>query len=211
MTNPMFDDATNTQEQESGRVSKEYIFDCGAQESVPGKEPYFWELRAGDRDPLANVKLKTVQAKSQSFIVYIDEANNLQWAWFGELDQRKSAPIFNRINELEAKADFLRETKQDNSLFFAKILIGEGLVRFFLTHDPDIPSEALDTAEKFISQKAKRDEPGLVFFALLLVLLHLRDNGSRLMSLERRPHHKVSNRLYVRWWRWGLHLQRYSQ
>lgn len=112
----------------------------------------FQNLKAGDTDPLVGVVIKEVMIKADTFIVYIDQDLILRWHWNGLVDANHAAPIFNRAGELQAKSEFLRQTRRQRDLMSARRLIGEGLVVMFCTQDLVYANAALDTAEKFITQ-----------------------------------------------------------
>jgi hypothetical protein len=112
----------------------------------------YQNFKAGDTDPLVGVVIKEVMIKADTFIVYIDQDLILRWHWKELVDANHAAPIFNRAGELQAKSEFLRQTRRERDLMSARRLIGEGLVVMFCTKDLAYANAALDTAEKFITQ-----------------------------------------------------------
>ena len=143
-------------------------------------------LRVGETDPRLGVKIKEILLVNRRCIVYIDEEFSLQWYWSFSLDAKIAAPIFNRAGELEAKAQFLRHLKKPQEdqntprdLLNAVRLIGEGVVALFSTQDLTYANAALDTADKFITQRAREVSrswyfiPFLIFFAISIIGISL--------------------------------------
>src|SRR4029077_11630512 len=119
-------------------------------------------LKVGGMDPRMGVKIKEILFVNESCIVYIDEQLALQWYWSLSLPP-ESATIFNRAAELEARAQFLRHQKKKKNLLSAIRLIGEGVLELFSTGDPTYANAAMDTAEKFISQRSREVSRGWYF------------------------------------------------
>jgi hypothetical protein len=128
-----------------------------------GNKPFFQDFEAGEKDPLAGVKIEVVLKKTDDFIVYIDGELVLRWHWNATVDVNSAAPIFNRACELQAKSEFLRQALRKRALQSARQLIGEGLVVMLCTKNPVHASEALDTAEKFIDQAGRETSRGWYF------------------------------------------------
>jgi hypothetical protein len=130
------------------------------------------DFKAGERDPLAGVRIKEVLVKTESYIVYIDEDLGLHWRGRQALDSSAAQPIFSQAGELQARSEFLRQTFHKRNLLSARRLIGEGLGVMFSTRDPAYAKAALDTAEKFITQRGRETSRGwyfgpfFVFFAV---------------------------------------------
>jgi hypothetical protein len=135
-------------------------------------------LKVGDTDPQMGVKIKEIIFVNESCIVYIDEQLTLQWYWRLPLPL-ESATIFNRAADLEARAQFLRHQKQEEDLLSAIRLIGEGVFELFSTGDPTYANAAMDTADKFISQRSREVSRGwyfgpfLGFFLISIIALLL--------------------------------------
>ncbi len=92
------------------------------------------------------------------------------------VDPNCFAPIFNRVGELQAKSEFLRQTSRKRDLVSARRLIGEGLVVMFCTQNQAYANAALDTAEKFITQIGRETSrawyfgPFFLFFAVSVAI-----------------------------------------
>jgi len=147
----------------------------------------YYSFKAGDFDETLGVKIKEIYRRSHDFIVYIDTSDTLQWYCPSELDC-DAAPIFNRAGDLEAKAQFLRRKigPEENlvNLTSALRLIAEGVAEVCDTRDVKYANAALDTADKFITQRAREVSrrwyflPFLIFFAfsfLVVLLSHVLD------------------------------------
>jgi hypothetical protein len=149
-----------------------------------GDEPSksYASLKVGDIDPRLGVKIKEILLVNGLCIVYIDQELSLQWYWRFALDPKVAARIFNRAGDLEAKAQFLRylkTPKEDQNtprdLLSAVRLIGEGVVELFSTQDLTYANAALDTADKFITQRGREISrswyfvPFLGFFAASII------------------------------------------
>jgi hypothetical protein len=137
----------------------------------------FASLSVGMTDPIFGVKIKEILLVTDHSIVYIDHLFSLQWHCCSDtLTAKVAAPIFNRAGDLEAKAQFLRHVKKPREdhkkspeeeekslegltiprdLLSALRLIGQGVVELFSTKDPNYANAALDTADKFITQRAR--------------------------------------------------------
>ena len=140
----------------------------------------------GQRDPKMGVVIKEILLADDHCIVYIDEGFTLQWYWSFELDAKAAAPVFNRASELEARAQFLRHQKIREDLLSALRLVGEGVVELFSTKDTTYANAALDTADKFITQRAREISrrwyfiPFLMFFAtsaLVILVSYIFDSS----------------------------------
>ena len=119
------------------------------------------------------MKIKEILRVNDCFIVYIDEKSALQWYWDFPLDADIAAKVFNRAGDLEARTQFLRQKEdQEENLISALRLMGEGVVELFSTKDVAYANAALDTADKFITQRAREVSrrwyfnPLLIFFAI---------------------------------------------
>jgi hypothetical protein len=151
----------------------------------------YHSFKAGDTDPLVGVVIKEVMIKSETFLVYIDQDLILRWHWNTTLDANRAAPIFNRAGELQAKSEFLRQTRRTRDLISARRLIGEGLVVMFCTQNPVYANAALDTAEKFLTQIGIETSRGwyfgpfFAFFAVSVVtgLILYRHGQMRITTL----------------------------
>jgi hypothetical protein len=136
----------------------------------------YTSLKVGENDPQMGVKIREILFVNNSCIVYIDEQFALQWYWDISLPT-KSATIFNRVADLEARTQFLRHQKNKQDLLSAIRLIGEGLFELFSTQDPAYANAALDTADKFISQRSREVSRGwyfgpfLGFFVVSMIVL----------------------------------------
>jgi hypothetical protein len=122
----------------------------------------YTSLKVGDIDRQMGVKIKEILFVNESCIVYIDEQLALQWYWSLSLPP-ESATIFNRAADLEARAQFLRHQKQKEDLQSAIRLIGEGVFELFSTGDHTYANTAMDTADKFISQRSREVSRGWYF------------------------------------------------
>lgn len=129
----------------------------------------FTHLKAGDRDPWMDVIIKEILFKNEDSLVYVDEDYTLQWYW-SDL-QPQSASIFKRAAELEARSQFLRLRKTELDLLSALRLIGEGVAELLSTKDNSYADAALDTAEKFVSQRSREVSRGWYFGPLLGLFL----------------------------------------
>jgi hypothetical protein len=132
------------------------------------------------------VIIKEILFVNDHCIVYIDEGFCLQWYWCFDLDAKAAAPVFNRAGELEARAQFLRHQKKQRDLLSALRLIGEGVVELFSTKDITYAIAALDTADKFVTQRAREISrrwyfiPFLIFFAtsaFVILVSYFLDSG----------------------------------
>ena len=153
--------------------------DKPSEPSPPGAsfaKPFYQDFKAGDTDPLVDVVIKEVLIRTDAYIVYIDRDFVLHWHWNETVDSNRAAPIFNRASELQAKSEFLRQTRRSRDLINARRLIGEGLVVMFSTKDQTYANAALDTAEKFITQIGRETSRGwyfvpfFIFFAVSVVI-----------------------------------------
>jgi hypothetical protein len=138
----------------------------------------YLSFRVGMIDPSMGVRIKEILLRNQSFIVYIDEKFSLQWYWDFELNAETAAKIFNRAGDLEARIQFLRGRKrQEDNLLSGLRLIGEGVVELFSTKGITYADAALDTAEKFVTQRAREVSrrwyfiPFLLFFAISAMVI----------------------------------------
>jgi hypothetical protein len=138
----------------------------------------YTSFRVGQLDPSMGVKIKEILRVNDRFIVYIDEKFDLQWYWYFPLDPDTAAKVFNRAGDLEAKTQFLRQKEdQEDNLNSALRLIGEGVVELFSTKDVAYANAALDTADKFITQRAREVSrrwyfiPSLIFFAISALVI----------------------------------------
>lgn len=128
--------------------------------------------------PEMGVKIKEILFRNESCLVHVDEHLTLQWYWDFAL-KRDSASIFKRAAELEARAQFLRDRRRQDDLLSAVRLVGEGITELFSTRDSAYANAALDTADKFISQRSSEVSRGwyfgpfLVFFLISIVVLLL--------------------------------------
>jgi hypothetical protein len=138
----------------------------------------YTSLKVGEKDPQMGVKIREIVFVNRSCIVYIDEQFALQWYWNLSL-RPESATIFNRVADLEARAQFLRHQKNEEDRLSAIRLIGEGVFELFSTQDPAYATAALDTADKFISQRSREVSRGwyfgpfLGFFVVSMIALLL--------------------------------------
>jgi hypothetical protein len=94
------------------------------------------------------------------------------------LNAETAAKIFNRAGDLEARIQFLRGRKrQEDNLLSGLRLIGEGVVELFSTKGITYADAALDTAEKFVTQRAREVSrrwyfiPFLLFFAISALVI----------------------------------------
>jgi hypothetical protein len=140
----------------------------------------YMSFRVGLRDPNMGVEIKEILLRNDSCIVYIDANYTLQWYWDFNLNAEAAAKIFTRAGDLEARIQFLRgKSDQEDNLLSALRLIGEGVVELFTTNGIIYADAALDTAEKFVTQRAREVSrrwyfiPFLIFFAIsaLVILL----------------------------------------
>ena len=138
----------------------------------------YTSFRVGQLDPSMGVKIKEILRVNDCFIVYIDEKSALQWYWDFPLDADIAAKVFNRAGDLEARTQFLRQKEdQEENLISALRLIGEGVVELFSTKDVTYANAALDTADKFITQRAREVSrrwyfiPFLIFFAISALVI----------------------------------------
>lgn len=169
------------QPQSSGDPSQFRTEAAGVCESIS-----YASFRVGQRDPKMGVIIKEILFVNDHAIVYIDEGFCLQWHWCFELDAKAAAPVFNRACELEAIAQFLRHQKNQQDLLSAVRLIGEGVVELFSAKDNTYANAALDTADKFVTQRARDVSrrwyfiPFLMFFAtsaLVILVSYFLDSG----------------------------------
>jgi hypothetical protein len=130
---------------------------------TPVEKTSYQNFNAGDSDPLVGVKIKEVLIKGGGYFVYIDQDLILRWHWNAAIDPNVAAPIFNRASELQAKSEFLRQTRRQRDLTSARRLIGEGLVIMFSTQNQGYANAALDTGEKFITQIGTETSRGWYF------------------------------------------------
>jgi hypothetical protein len=133
------------------------------QSATPGKKTSYQDYNAGDTDPLVGANIKEILIKGDSYFVYIDQDLILRWHWNASIDPNIAAPIFNRACELQAKSEFLRQTRRERDLTSARRLTGEGLVIMFSTQNQQYANAALDTAEKFITQIGTETSRGWYF------------------------------------------------
>jgi hypothetical protein len=146
-----------TQQEESAQHPEEA-------EKQPGKpKASYQDFNANDTDPGVNVKIKEILIQADNYFVYIDQDLILRWHWNTAIDPNVAAPIFNRACELQAKSEFLRQTRRERDLTSARRLIGEGLVIMFSTRNQQYANAALDTAEKFITQIGTETSRGWYF------------------------------------------------
>lgn len=138
----------------------------------------YMSFKVGQVDPNMGVKILEILLRNESCIVYIDETFSLQWYWDFELNPETSAKVFNRAGDLEARIQFLKGRKgQKNNLLSALRLIGEGVVELFTTQGITYADAALDTAEKFVTQRAREISrrwyfiPFLIFFAISALVI----------------------------------------
>jgi hypothetical protein len=138
----------------------------------------YTSFRVGQVDPSMGVKIKEILRVNDCFIVYIDEKFSLQWYWNLPLDADIAAKVFNRAGDLEARTQFLRQKEdQEENLTSALRLIGEGVVELFSTKDVTYANAALDTADKFITQRSREVSrrwyfiPFLIFFAVSALVI----------------------------------------
>jgi hypothetical protein len=145
----------------------------------------YLSFKVGELDPSMGVKIKEILLRTESCIVYIDEKFTLQWYWDFPLNAETGAKIFNRAGDLEARIQFLRGKKdQEDNLLSALRLIGEGVVELFTTKGVVYADAALDTADKFVTQRAREASrrwyfiPFLIFFAAssLVILISYIDD-----------------------------------
>jgi hypothetical protein len=130
----------------------------------PGKpKTSYKDFNANDGDPGVNVKIKEILIQTDTYFVYLDQDLILRWHWNSAIDPNVAAPIFNRACELQAKSEFLRQTRRQRDLTSARRLIGEGLVIMFSTQNQQYANAALDTAEKFITQIGTETSRGWYF------------------------------------------------
>jgi hypothetical protein len=116
----------------------------------------YLSFKVGQVDPSMNVKILEILLRNESCIVYIDETFSLQWYWDFELNPETSAKVFNRAGDLEARIQILKGRKgQKDNLLSGLRLIGEGVVELFTTQGIAYADAALDTAEKFVTQRAR--------------------------------------------------------
>jgi hypothetical protein len=143
---------------------------------APLDKTFYQDFKANDTDPLVGVVIKEVLIKTDTYIVYIDRDLIVRWHWNAVVDSNRAAPIFNRAGELQAKSEFLRQTLRTRDLMSARRLIGEGLVVMFCTQNQAYANAALDTAEKFITQRGRETSRGwyfgpfFVFFAASVLI-----------------------------------------
>jgi hypothetical protein len=133
------------------------------QPTTRSEKTSYQDFNAGDADPLVAVKIKEILIKADAYFVYIDQDLILRWHWNSSMDPDIAAPIFNRASELQAKSEFLRQTRRERDLTSARRLIGEGLVIMFSTRNKEYANAALDTAEKFITQIGTESSRGWYF------------------------------------------------
>jgi hypothetical protein len=138
----------------------------------------YLSFKVGQVDPSMNVKILEILLRNESCIVYIDETFSLQWYWDFELNPETSAKVFNRAGDLEARIQFLKGRKgQKDNLLSGLRLIGEGVVELFTTQGITYADAALDTAEKFVTQRAREISrrwyfiPFLSFFAISALVI----------------------------------------
>jgi hypothetical protein len=138
----------------------------------------YLSLKVGQIDPSMGVKVKEILLRSKSCIVYIDEKFSLQWYWDFPLNAEMAAKTFNRAGDLEARIQFLRGKRgQEDNLLSALRLIGEGVVELFTTKGVTYADAALDTADKFVTQRAREVSrrwyfiPFLIFFAVSALVI----------------------------------------
>ena len=168
----------------------------------------YQNLKAGDTDPLVGVVIKEVIIKADTFIVYIDQDLILRWHWNGLVDANHAAPIFNRAGELQAKSEFLRQTRRQRDLMSARRLIGEGLVVMFCTPDLVYANAALDTGREIHHPNRDRDQPRLVFWTIFFLLCGIcRDRANPISARPDADHDTTPHLLSCRRHR-SIHLQR---
>lgn len=142
---------------------------------MPDQAPYFHNLKAGDKDILLGVQVKSILDKAENFVVYIDTDISLEWAYTFEQVPDFFATVLNRVGYLEARSEFLRHVHPERALISARNLIGEGIIQLFTTKDEAKANAALDTAEKFIEQRGVEASrlwyflPFSILFAICLV------------------------------------------
>ena len=138
------------------------VLPAEAVRSVPDSADFtYTRFKAGDRDPWMGVTIKEILFMNEESLVYVDEHFTLQWYWCGL--RPESASIFRRAAELEARSQFLRHRKTPVDLLSAVRLIGEGVAELLSTKDNTYADAALDTAEKFISQRSREVSRGWYF------------------------------------------------
>jgi hypothetical protein len=153
----------------------------------------YMSFKVGFVDPIMGVKIKEILLRNDSCVVYIDEKFTLQWYWSFALNTEAAAKIFTRVGDLEARIQFLREKKDQHenhenreNLLSALRLIGEGIVELFTTNGITYADAALETAEKFVTQRAREVSrrwyfiPFLIYFAisaLVILVSYLYDPG----------------------------------
>src|SRR5260221_5205417 len=124
-----------------------------APQPVPlADKTFFQDFKAGDTDPLVGVTIREVLIKTDGFIVYIDQDFSLHSHWNLVVDPNCFAPIFNRVGELQAKSEFLRQTSRKRDLVSARRPIGEGLVFRFWPQTQAYAKPSLATAKKSITK-----------------------------------------------------------
>jgi hypothetical protein len=154
--------------------------------------PPYDKFKVDEVDPRLKVTIKEILLVNDQCVVYIDNHYSLQWYWSPslQLEPTMAAPIFNRAGDLEAKAQFLRYiTKRGYDvpvdMLSAMRLIGQGVVELFSSKVGKYANDALDTADKFVTQRARELSrswyftPFLLFFAastLVILAFYIDDS-----------------------------------
>ncbi len=108
----------------------------------------FSELKAGDIDPYFGKKIKEIILSSNTFIVFMDEDDVIQWATSGHAECENFGEIQNQISYWESISNRLF-TKQES--YDYKSLLAEGYARV-------LDEGKLENAQKIIAQTVERIE-----------------------------------------------------
>ncbi|MBX7206921.1 MAG: hypothetical protein K1X78_01310 [Verrucomicrobiaceae bacterium] len=91
-------------------------------------DPYFRNLQKGQRDPKLGVTVDEVLFRTDKFLVYLDEQQNIQWAC--DPCPENIGWMLVRVTELEARTHFFRQFQSDvrEHLVSAKRMIAQGVI-----------------------------------------------------------------------------------
>lgn len=115
-------------------------------------DPYFRNIQKGQRDPKLGVLVDEVLFRTDKFLVYLDEQQNIQWACHP--CPENIGWMLVRVTELEARTHFFRQFRSDvrEHLVSAKRMIAQGVIPVLEggTTAKQEAEAAFATAERFI-------------------------------------------------------------
>lgn len=111
------------------------------------------DLIAGDVDPICGTKIKELVMKSNDFIVYLSEKDEIYWATesYGTFPDDFGV-VVNRVRELETINGKIFKGKELNSFNY---LVAEGLARLLDDRKTENATKLIDEAERKITLHGK--------------------------------------------------------